>query len=309
MTEMTRRVALTGATGFVGARVLDRLLEDGWQVTALARRDQPARDGVTWVSGHLTDDAALIDLTRDADAVVHVAGLIKARNRTDYFEINKTGTARLLAALGGRRIRYIHLSSLAAREPTLSGYAASKAAAETLVRASAQDWTIIRPPAVYGPGDRETLVFFKAAMSCRPFLPGGPKHRTSLIHVADLASAVAASLTLTGLGGKTVEAHDGAPEGYGFAEVLGLIAGSPGWHRPIFVPSPALQAVGAAILLTSKTRGSVPMLTPGKARELTHSDWVCRDTALADAGWQAEIPAARGLPETRAWYEDHGDLP
>lgn len=309
MNEPARRVALTGATGFVGASVLDRLLSDGWEVTALARQGQPARPGVTWVSGHLTDEAALGTLVRDADAVVHVAGLIKARRRADFFEINETGTARLLAALEGRSVKYVHLSSLAARAPSLSGYAASKAAAETLVRTSTLDWTIIRPPAVYGPGDRETLAFFRAARSRRPFLPGRPGHRTSLIHVADLASAIAAALALPGLTGKTAEAHDGAKGGYAFAEVLGLITGEAGWHRPLFVPSPLLQAVGGAILLASKLTGGVPMLTPGKARELTHADWVCRDTALVEAGWRPTIPASRGLPETRAWYEAHGDLP
>ena len=152
-------------------------------------------------------------------------------------------------------------------------------------------------------------MFFKAARRRRPFLPGTPGHRTSLIHVADLAGAISAALVLPGLSGKTADAHDGAPDGYAFAEVLGLIAGRQGWHRPVFVPSPVLQAAGGAIWLGSLIAGAVPMLTPGKARELTFADWVCRDTTLAEAGWRASIPAARGLPETRAWYEANGDLP
>jgi len=310
MTPPVRRVALTGATGFVGAHVLDRLVADGYQVFALARRAQDPRPGVTWVSGDLTDEAALRLLVKDADAVVHVAGLIKARRRADFFDINKAGTARLLAALDGRPVRYVHLSSLAARQPALSGYAASKAAAEALVRARpGLDWTILRPPAVYGPGDRETLVFFKAARARHPLLPGGPGHRTSLIHVADLAAAIAAALGLPGLSGETADVHDGAPGGYAFAEVLGMIAGRPGWHRPVFVPSLVLQAAGGAIWLASMVTGTVPMLTPGKARELTHADWICRDDTLARAGWHAAIPAPRGLAETRAWYEASGDLP
>lgn len=310
MTAPARRVALTGATGFVGGVVLDQLLKQGFQVSALTRRAQPARAGVTWVSGDLTDEAALEALVTGADAVIHVAGLIKARRRADFFDINKGGTSRLIAALGGRPARFIHLSSVAAREPALSGYAASKAAAEVVVTAApGLDWTILRAPAVYGPGDRETLVFFKAARRRRPFLPGGAGHRTSLIHVADLAAAIVATIGMRAVSGTVAEVHDGEPEGYAFAEVLAMIDGRPGRHRPVFVPGGLLQAAGGVIWLASMATGGVPMLTPGKARELTHADWVCRDTTLADAGWRAAIPASRGLPETRAWYEAHGDLP
>ncbi|MGE0667782.1 MAG: NAD-dependent epimerase/dehydratase family protein [Sphingomonadales bacterium] len=309
MADSPRRVALTGATGFVGRVVLDELLKQGYRVSALARREQQFRDGVTWITGSLTDDLALKALVTDADAVVHVAGQIKARRRADFFDINKGGTARLIAALEGRPVRFVHLSSLAAREPALSGYAASKSAAEVLVKsAPGLDWTILRPPAVYGPGDRETLVFFKAARQRRPLLPGTRRHRTSLIHVADLAEAIVGTIDLPALTGKVAETHDGAEDGYTFAEVLDMIHGGPGFHHPIFVPGRMLEAAGGVIWLASAASGGTPMLTPGKARELTHMDWVCRDTTLAEAGWRASIPASRGLTETRAWYEKNGDL-
>ncbi len=310
MATVPQRVALTGATGFVGRAVLEELLKRGYLVSALARREQRVRDGVTWIAGDLGDPLALQALVAGADAVIHVAGLIKARRRADFFDVNKGGTGALIAALGGRTVRFIHLSSLAAREPGLSSYAASKAAAEILVSTTPNlDWTILRPPAVYGPGDRETLVFFKAARQRRPFLPGGAGHRTSLVHVADLADAIVATIGMSSLAGTVAEVHDGAPRGYAFAEVLGMITGGECRHRPLFVPSSVLQAAGAVIWLASLMTGGVPMLTAGKARELTHPDWVCRDTALADAGWRASTPAARGLPETRAWYEANGDLP
>jgi nucleoside-diphosphate-sugar epimerase len=310
MTKPARRVALTGATGFVGRAVLDVLLQQGYRVSALARREQTFRNDVTWIAGSLTDELALRALITDADAVVHVAGLIKARRRADFFEINKGGTANLIAALAGRTTRFIHLSSIAAREPALSSYAASKAAAEVLVKAApGLDWTILRPPAVYGPGDRETLAFFKAARLRRPFLPGSAGHRTSLVHVADLAAAIVATIDRPAMSGRIAEVHDGEPEGYAFAEVLEMIHGAPGFHRPVFVPGGVLQLAGGVIWLASLVTGGVPMLTPEKARELNHADWVCRDTTLADAGWRAAIPASRGLAETRSWYEAHGDLP
>jgi nucleoside-diphosphate-sugar epimerase len=302
------RIALTGATGFVGAHVLDALTAKGFQVSALTRRAQETRDRVDWVSGDLGDAPALSRLTEGADAVVHVAGLIKARTRRDFFAVNEGGTLRLLDALPSG-VRYIHLSSVSARQPTLSAYSASKAAADARVRErEGLDFTILRPPVVYGPGDRETLVFFKAARSRRPVLPGSRAHRTSLIHVSDLAAAVIASIQSEALAGSTAEVHDGAHDGYAFPEVLALIAGRDGWHRPIYVPGAALGAVGSLSWMTSLLTGSVPMLTPGKARELSFPDWVCRDTTLADAGWQASIPAKEGLTATREWYESRGWL-
>jgi nucleoside-diphosphate-sugar epimerase len=303
-----KRVALTGATGFVGARVLDHLLARGLDVAALARRPQPERPGVRWVAGDLDDRRALAALIDGVDAVVHIAGLIKARREGHFFDVNAAGTARLLDVLGDRPVRLIHLSSLAARQPALSAYAASKAAAERLVEGSAADWTVLRPPAVYGPGDRETLAFFKAARRRRPVLPGGPHHRTSLVHVSDLADAVHFALLTPVLSRRVAEVHDGALDGYAFPEVLAMIAGRDGWHRPLFAPAAALRSLGGASWFLALLTGGVPMLTPGKARELSFPDWVCRDRTMAEAGWNAAIPAPRGLAETRAWYEANGYL-
>ncbi|MBI1181788.1 MAG: NAD-dependent epimerase/dehydratase family protein [Alphaproteobacteria bacterium] len=310
MTAPAGLVALTGATGFVGAHVLDRLLAAGCRVNALTRRPQPARPGVAWIAGDLDDPAALARLTDGADAVVHVAGLIKARRTREFFAVNEGGTRRVLDAIGERNIRYIHLSSISAREPQLSAYAASKAAAETAVlERSGLDFTILRPPVVYGPGDRETLVFFRAARSRRALLPGSPRHRTSLIHVHDLAAAVVAAMAAPALSGRTADVHDGAPDGYAFPEVLSMIAGRAAWHRPLFVPPAALGSVGALTWMASLFTGGAPMLTPGKARELSFPDWVCHDRSLfEEAGWTPALPASIGLPATRAWYEENGYL-
>lgn len=310
MAPRGKRVALTGATGFVGGHTLDHLLGQGYSVSALTRRAMPARDGVTWVEGDLTRDRALAALVEGADAVIHVAGLIKARRDGEFFDVNVGGTGRLIAALAGRPVKFVHLSSLAARERHLSAYAASKAAAEDLLaQTTGLDWTILRPPAVYGPGDRETLVFFKAAATRRPLLPGSPRHRSSLIHVHDLASALEAALRLPGLSGKTADVHDSRDGGYALADVLALIAGRTGWHRPLFLPPAVLGSVGGMVRIASMLTGGVPMLTPGKARELSFPDWVCRDRTLEACGWRASIDAERGLRDTRVWYEASGDLP
>jgi nucleoside-diphosphate-sugar epimerase len=191
-------VAVTGATGFVGGHILRHLAEAGVHVRALTRRPPSAEvsANVTWVTGTLEDEAALTALLDQADAVIHCAGAIKARSRDEFFDVNAGGTRRLagLAAAKATPPRFIHLSSLAAREPRLSSYAASKRAAEQALRAFPHlPVLVLRPPAVYGPGDMETFRIFKLAEQgwCVAPMTGG---KVSLIHVDDVARAVVGAL-------------------------------------------------------------------------------------------------------------------
>ena len=134
------------------------------------------------------DDTGDVDhrLVDGADAIIHVAGTISATNAAAFKKGNITGTlAMLAAATAGGVQRFVHVSSLAAREPKLSLYGGSKAKAEELVHSSGLDWAIVRPPAVYGPGDKETLELFRMAKLGLMLMP--PKGRVSLLHVDDLA--------------------------------------------------------------------------------------------------------------------------
>jgi UDP-glucose 4-epimerase len=157
-------VALTGATGFVGRVTLDHLLASGWTVRALARADQPKRKGVTWINGALDRPDALAKLCDGADAIMHIAAVVNAPDAAAFEAGNVIGTANMLAAAKEAGIsRFLHISSLSAREPQLSHYGASKAKAERLVATSLIDWTIIRPPGVYGPGDVDVYEMFRMA--------------------------------------------------------------------------------------------------------------------------------------------------
>jgi putative NADH-flavin reductase len=157
-------VALTGATGFVGGATLNQLVESGWQVRALTRRSQPVKAGITWVEGALDQPESLMELCDGADAILHIAGVVNAPDAAGFEAGNVTGTAHLVGAAKQSGIsRFVHVSSLSAREPQLSVYGASKAKGEKLVATSMLDWTIIRPPGVYGPGDTEVLEMFKMA--------------------------------------------------------------------------------------------------------------------------------------------------
>src|SRR3954471_8075699 len=207
------RLAITGGTGFVGSHLIDAALAAGHEVKALTRREQRERDGVDWVLGDLSSRDALEWLVGHVDAVIHVAGTISGHGAAEFEIGNVAGTlAMLAAATAGGVHRFVHVSSLAAREPKLSLYGASKARAEALVESSGLDWAIVRPPAVYGPGDKETLELFRMAKRGQIYLP--PAGKLSLIHVDDLAELL---LALTGhgaLGKAVVEPDDGREGGW-----------------------------------------------------------------------------------------------
>jgi len=303
-------VALTGATGFVGGHVLNLLLARGHHVKALSRSARPVdHPHLTWISGSLQDKAALSTLTTDVDVVIHVAGAIKASNRQQFFDDNVGGTETLLAAIEQGPIKYIHLSSLAAREPTLSSYGASKAEAETVVLSSSNphNSTILRPAAVYGPGDKETLFYFEAATAPVAAVPGGARHRTSLIHVHDLASALVYLAENEQLESIVLNIDDGKEDGYAVLDVLNLIAPDKRkWFNTFYIPLPLLLVIAWLGAFFARLTGRLPILGSGKARELCHDDWVCHGPTLTSVSdWSADMSASMGMPQTRQWYEEH----
>jgi uncharacterized protein YbjT (DUF2867 family) len=166
------KLAITGGTGFVGRHLIRLALEKGHIVNALARSPQQARGGVTWIDGAIDPARNLDALVDGVDAVIHVAGAINAADRAAFARCNIDGTVAMIEAANRAGIkRFVHVSSLAAREPALSDYGWSKAESERRVESSGLDWTIIRPPAVYGPGDREMLELFRMANKGVMLLP------------------------------------------------------------------------------------------------------------------------------------------
>ncbi|MEM6904476.1 MAG: SDR family NAD(P)-dependent oxidoreductase, partial [Pseudomonadota bacterium] len=217
-------VAITGATGFLGHHIANALAARGWRLRLLVRRMPGADLGPSpaeLVLGSLDDPQALETLVAGADAVVHVAGAIKAASRAGFMAVNAEGTARLVAAREAKApgARLVMISSLAARAPGLSDYAASKAAGEAYLRAAPGPWSILRPSAIYGPGDRETLSVFKLArLPLQPVL-NGPEARVCLIEVSDVATAVLTALAGHGDGG-IYELSDARKDGYRWHEIV-----------------------------------------------------------------------------------------
>jgi nucleoside-diphosphate-sugar epimerase len=300
-------VALTGASGFIGGTVLSRLLRDGVRVRALHRSIAPPAappGAVEWIRGSLADGESLERLVRSATAVVHCAGAVRGASPESFYQVNAEGVARLVQAAreAHPRPRFLLISSLAAREPQLSDYAGSKRRGEELLRRGAGGiaWTILRPPAVYGPGDRETrplLLWLRRGVA--PVIAGG-EARFSLIHAEDLAAAVAAMLRRPRWEPAVYELHDGHPRGYSWREVQAIAGAVFGRSvRGVRVPRSLLKALAGLNLALARRLGYAPMLTPGKVRELTHTDWVCDNTAITRAfGWKPAIGLAAGLALT-----------
>lgn len=308
---MSRLVAVTGVTGFVGPHLVAALARRGFRLRLLVRRWSPlpslAGVDAEMVLGDLSDEAALVRLVAGVDAVVHAAALIKARHAAEFRTVNRDGTA-LLSALAPDT-PFVLLSSLAAREPQLSPYASSKRAAEQVVASRSGPWLIVRAPAVYGPGDRETLAYFQTVAGGLAVRPAVPAARLSLVHVADLAEALARSVERN-LVGSLYEIDDGREGGYSYRD-MGAEAGRAVGRRPVSLPVPRLVMAGLARInaLNNGLGGKVQILTPAKVNEIFHSDWTIHDRRLLAAlDWAPQHDLASGFAETISWYRQAGWL-
>lgn len=300
-------VALTGGTGFVGQMVLDLAGPRGITVRALTRRAQAPQDHVTWVAGDLSTRNALDTLMRGTEAVIHVAGLVSTPDPEEFERANVLGTMNMIEAARAAGVpRFIFVSSLSAREPDLSAYGASKARAEMLVRASGLDWTIVRPPAVYGPRDAEMFELFRAAKWGVVPVPAGG--RASMIHVEDLARLL---LTLipggSAVNGHVFEPDDGVPEGWANEDMARAIGAALGKRPWVIGLKPGFLRLGARI--DAMLRGAKAKLTPDRVGYMTHPDWVVSPQAAPPPDlWQAAIETRSGLTGTAEWYRREGWL-
>ena len=299
-------VAVTGATGFVGCALREEAARRGVTLRALTRREQPETPGIEWVPGDLHDHAALAKLVEGTEAVIHVAGVVNTPDPMGFHLGNVEGTGALIAAaraVGARR--FLFVSSLAAREPQLSKYGESKHHAEALVAASGLDWTVVRPPAIYGPRDREIFEMFRAARWGVLPMPAG---RASVIHVDDLARLLLALLP----GGPAVkhrvfEPDDGRPGGWSHADRAGELGVAVG--RKVFVPQLSKGLLTGAARLDRLVRGDKARLTLDRVGYMAHPDWVSApEHAVPPEFWTPWIETREGLKAAAQWYREAGWL-
>jgi len=321
-----RVIAITGATGFLGSHVLKSLVARGLRPRILARRN-PAlppelQAHVDIIQGDLASSVALAKLVDQSSAILHMAGLTKALSRNTFMEVNRDGTERLAQAVKDHapEAHFILVSSLAAREPHLSFYAASKRAGEDAAKRilKGRALTIFRPPAIYGPGDREFLPIFKLASLPLVPLLGQPANRVALSYVRDVAK-ITATLAASPPDSQTetnLYSCGGAlPEGHSWHEILQMAAQAQG-RSPRFIQLPSwparhiLMGAGRCSELLGYLTGKPKVFTAGKAREMLHPDWGIRpeDTLPEDLALSF-TPLKKGFETTTAWYRQEGWLP
>lgn len=307
--------AITGGTGFLGRFIVAALHRAGFAVRMLVRQDpvHPLLVDVRpeLVLGDLRDDAALARLVTGADVVIHAAGLIKAPDRARFFAVNEGGSAWVGRAVASHApgARLLIISSQAATQPHLSHYAASKRAGEGAAIAAygGDDWCIVRPPAIYGPWDRETLSLFKAAAG--PVVPvlAGPDARLAMVQVEDAADAIAALAVPGGPRGQSFGLCDGNAGGYDWTTLLDCAADAVGRRAArVRVPVPLLRAIGAAGSIAAALTGRAVMLTLPKTREITHPDWSLASQQMPpESLWKPRVGLRDGFAGAAKWYRDH----
>src|SRR5262249_8524893 len=290
---------------FIGHPLVAAVARRGFRLRLLLRRwsPLPSLAGVEAdvVLGDLLDEDSMKRLVAGAEAVVHAAGLIKARQAADFMAGNRDGTA-LLSALAPD-CRGVLLASLAARAPQLSLSAASKRAAETVIAGRSGPWVVVRAPAVYGPGDRETLAYFRAVARGLALQPKVAGARLSLIHVADLAEALALAVARPPAP-SVYEIDDGREDGYSYSDMAAAAAQAVGrrvWQ--LSVPRPVMEVIAQTNAIGQAFGGRVQILGAGKVNEIFHRDWTVHDRRLAAAlGLSPRYDLACGFRDTILWY-------
>lgn len=317
-----RSCFVTGGTGFIGSHLVDLLIEQGWEVRCLVRNPE----SLGWLTGKpialYSGDLDSTDVLREgisgADAVFHLAGATAAGSREEYFRINaigcrNVGEAALKCPDPPQVVAYV--SSLAAVGPSqpgkavdedtppspLTDYGRSKLEGEKTLRAMGDlPLIVLRPPAVYGPRDRETLAFFRlASRGFFPVVGGGAE--VSLIHVRDLVRGIVLAAERSPTGGTYFLAHD---EPVVIADLSVHLAGALGRKvRNVTIPVSALWTAAAASELLGRVAGRLPVFNREKVKELAAPGWVCNTgKARRELSFQAIIDTASGIRETTDWY-------
>jgi nucleoside-diphosphate-sugar epimerase len=323
------RALVTGATGFVGSHVVDVLAARGDAVVVLARSAERAapltRQGAQLALGTLDDTAALAAAVRGVDVVFHLAGLTAAVSEAEYLRVNEAGTRRLVAAVrdAAPGARFVYVSTQAVLGPSapgqaldedapcrpLTGYGRSKLAGEAVVRGAAGlAWTIVRPPAVYGPRDREFLKMFQLIRTGLAPVFGAGTQQLSLVYAADLAEAIVRAGLARAAAGRTYHAAH--------AEVvttreLALAVGRAVGRTPLVVPVPGVVATPIVSLIGrfAAARGRLSTLNADKMAEFLAPAWVLSSArAERELGWRAGHDLAAGARHTAAWYREAGWL-
>ena len=337
-TAIMTRALITGASGFVGSNLAQCLRARGWDVRGMVRstlrNEQLAALGVEVVQGTLHDAACVAAAVRDVDFVFHVAGRTAALRANQFVYDNVDGTRAVAQACAAqqRMPTMVFVSSLAAGGPgtferprsesdveqPVSAYGRSKLSAEAAAAKvlGGGALSIVRPPMVFGQGDRASLQLFRSLkLFSLHAVPGRGHFPLSLVHVTDLCEAI----RRVAESGERVPASDGvaAPTGAGRYYVaadravtygdLGRLAARAGGWRVVVVraPRPMFWFAGALGEATARIRRLPTIFNFDKVRETMAPGWVCSDEKIRrDVGYQQGAMLEDRFAETVAWYRE-----
>ena len=330
MSESAPTVLVTGANGFVGSRICRRLLADGYRVVAGVRKTADlkllADLKIEYRYGDITQPDTLPEMVRGVDYVVQNAGVVKARKPELFFKVNRDGVRNLFEATVSHNTavkRIVMISSIAAVGPSEPGtprreddppnpvttYGRSKLEGEAVAREYVDRLpiVIIRPPGIYGPGDKEILAVFKAVNRRIKPLIGDVRRRLQLVHVDDLCDAISKGLTANVKSGSTYFAAE--KDSFSYRQMIDLLTLAAGKTTfPLVLPSPLFKLIATISEFSFKIVGATPMLTREKVRELNSSWEVAVERARDELGFVSRIPFERGARETFDWYRQEGWL-
>ncbi|MCL2777146.1 MAG: NAD-dependent epimerase/dehydratase family protein [Polyangiaceae bacterium] len=326
------KVLVTGGSGFLGSHVAEQLTREGHSVRALVRKSSnrtflSTLAGIEFAEGSVENRASVEQAMKGVDAVVHSAGLVKARSEAEFFACNTEGTANLLNAAiahAPNLKRFVHISSLEACGPSFDGkpvavdqqkpvtaYGRSKLAAEKECTSRKDKLPIIvlRPGAIYGPRDVEIFEAFRAVRRRQYPVIGDGKMLACYIYGPDCAAACIKAIEATVASGSIYFVDDGKP--LSMAHAMGEILPDAVGRKPFVrfgVPLAVLKVASAGVEAYGKLRGKAVMLTREKVTMLSHH-WVCDSaSARADLRWKPEVTFREGARLTATWYEDNGWL-
>lgn len=325
-------IALTGGSGFIGSHLVDRMIQEGHEVRTLVRRSSNLRwlEGkpVQLVEGDVRDAASLEPLLRGADYVYHIAGVVKARSREEYMDGNVRATENMLEAT--RRFapnarRFLYVSSQTVAGPSLSldrpvceedepqpltTYAKSKLAAEHAVRAAGDSlpWTIVRPPAMYGPRDTEIFIYFQALSRRLQSLIGFDDKRLSLLHSDDLVTGMVLAAEADISLGQTY--YISSSEFYSWPQVGRVTAGIMGTRAlTVRIPHSLVYTIAGFAQNLAAIQRKAATLNIEKARDITRRYWTCDiSKAQRELGYTQRMGLEEGIRDTVEWYRGQGWL-
>lgn len=330
MNDTKKTVLVTGANGFVGSRLCMLLIEKGYHVIAQVRQSSNltllAGLEVEFRYGDITQPETLPDIVKECDFVIHNAGLIMTKRRQTFFEVNEQGTRNLFEAVVKHNPtvkKVVHVSSIAAGGPSRPGqpvkesdparpittYGESKLAGEkaALSYSDQINMAVVRPPGVYGPGDRGIYSMFQTVyFHFRPLI-GDLGRKLQLVHVDDLCEGICAALEADTKSGSVY--YIAEKTAYTYRELIRILVEASGrWTLPLYLPAPLFRLVAAGSEFVCKAINVTPMLTREKARELNACWEMDTSRARDELGFESKIGFEQGARHTFEWYIAEGWL-